>query len=74
MKCPRCLADDTYVCREGKENGQLVWTMHYCNACEFNWRDSEPEATINPDLRPSAFQLDPTRLKGFAVVIPPLKR
>lgn len=74
MKCPRCLADDTYVCREGKENGQLVWTMYYCNACEFNWRDSEPEATLDPDLRPSAFQLDPTRIRNAAVLIPPLKR
>jgi hypothetical protein len=48
--------------------------MYYCNVCDFNWRDSEPEATINPDLRPSAFQVDPTRLEDYEVVLPPLKR
>jgi C4-type Zn-finger protein len=74
MKCPRCLGSDTYVCKEGKEDGQLVWTMYYCNTCEFNWRDSEPAETIDPDLRPSAFQLDPTRLEDFEVVLPPRKR
>ena len=73
MNCPRCLTDDTYVCREGKEKGNLVWTMYYCNTCEFNWRDSEPETTLNPELRPHAFQLDPTRLDDFEVVIPRLK-
>lgn len=74
MKCPRCLASDTYVCKEGREDKRLVWTMYYCNVCDFNWRDSEPEATLNPDLRPSAFQVDPTRLEDYEVVLPPLKR
>jgi hypothetical protein len=74
MTCPRCLSDDTYTCREGKENGQVVWTMYYCNACDFNWRDSEPETTINSERRPSVFRMDPTQIENFDVVIPPLKR
>ena len=74
MNCPRCLAGDTYVCGKGKEKGKLVWTMYYCNTCDFNWRDSEPEATINPGLRPRAFQLDPTLLEEFEEVIPAPKR
>jgi len=74
MNCPRCLSDNTHVCREGREDGRLVWTMYYCSACEFNWRDSEPEATLDPGLRPTAFQLDPARLDAFPVVIPPMKR
>ena len=74
MKCPRCLTPDTTVCREGKENGKLLWTLYYCNACEFNWRDSEPKATIDPDLRPNAFQVDPARLDDFEILLPPLSR
>lgn len=74
MKCPRCLAGNTYSCKEGREEGRLIWTMYYCNACNFSWRDSEPEATINPDLRPSKFQVDPTRFEDFDVVLPPPKR
>jgi hypothetical protein len=56
------------------EKAQRVWTMYYCPACEFNWRDSEPEATLNPDLRPRAFQLNPSRLEDFEVVMPLPKR
>jgi hypothetical protein len=74
MKCPRCLSSDTYVCKEGREDKRLVWTMYYCRICNFNWRDSEPEATLNPELRPSVFQLDQTRFDDFEVVLPPRKR
>lgn len=73
MKCPRCLSESAYVCREGKENDRLVWTLFYCRTCEFNWRDSEPGETVDPGLRPSAFQMDPTRPEEYPVVIPPLK-
>ena len=52
---------------------QVVWALYYCNVCEFNWRDSEPKATIDPDLRPNAFQVDPTRLEDFEILLPPPK-
>ena len=74
MKCPRCLNEDNEICKQGIENGRTVWTMYYCPVCEFNWRDSEPAATLNPELRPRAFQLDPNRLEDFEVAIPLPKR
>jgi hypothetical protein len=74
VRCPRCLADDSYVCKEGREAGQTVWTVHYCRTCEFHWRDTEPEATLDPELRPPAFQLDLARPEPFDVILPPKKR
>jgi len=74
MRCPRCGSDYSYVCKEGREDGRTVWTAHYCRACDFHWRDTEPGATLDPELRPSAFQLDPNRLERFEVILPPKKR
>jgi vanillate/4-hydroxybenzoate decarboxylase subunit D len=73
MKCPRCQTADGTICKEGKENGQIVWTIYYCNACGFTWRDSEPEDTLDPNLRPAAFKLDPTRPADYPLIIPPRK-
>src|SRR3546814_8531211 len=42
LNCPRCGGDHTRVEYQGKEDGQVIWTVHYCTACCFTWRDTEP--------------------------------
>ena len=71
MKCPRCLGEQTHVCKEGREGQELVWTMYYCDACDFNWRDSEPQETLDPALRPPDLQVDTSNIGRYAVIIPP---
>lgn len=73
MRCPRCASEDTRLGSEGREADEIVWSVYVCSTCDFHWRDTEPAATIDPALRPAAFQLDPNRLEQFNVILPPKK-
>ena len=49
MNCPRCQAAKEHLRTEyeGREGGELVWTVFYCRRCSFTWRDSEPAESID---------------------------
>lgn len=69
--CPRCQGDQTRVEHEGVEDGQTVWTVYYCEACCFTWRDTEPAESIDASVRPKIFRVDPSEAERYPVIIPP---
>ena len=75
MNCPRCNAEKEH-CRvehEGREEGVLVWTVYYCEACAFTWRDSEPPESIDYEKRDAWFRVDPGQVEKYPQNIPPSK-
>ncbi|WP_372720462.1 non-oxidative hydroxyarylic acid decarboxylases subunit D [Immundisolibacter sp.] len=74
LNCPRCGGDQNRVEHQGKENGTVIWTVHYCTACCFTWRDTEPALSIDPAKRRKVFQIDPSHPERFGVVIPVVPR
>lgn len=67
--CPRCEAETTKQVHAGLENGAVLWRVFHCDHCAFTWRDSEPEASINPKRRPEWAQLKDVDLNGFKQII-----
>ncbi len=70
--CPRCQSANDQIRTEHKglnAQGELVWTIFHCNACEFSWRDSEPAISIDYDTREAFFRIDPK--KDYPVIMPP---
>lgn len=70
--CPRCQSDQqaSRVEHEGRNSqGELVWTIFYCTACSFSWRDSEPEESIVYAKRDPFSRVDLE--KQYPVVMPP---
>ena len=75
MSCPRCNTNQDR-CRlehEGRENGTLVWTVYYCEACSFTWRDSEPAESIDYKTRDPWFRVDANQADSYPHNIPPAK-
>ncbi len=75
MTCPRCKADNKYQRTEhqGRENGEIIWTIYYCQRCAFSWRDSEPAESIDYEVREAWFRVDPDRPEDYHHNIPPAK-
>ncbi|MAV30598.1 MAG: hypothetical protein CL866_11250 [Cycloclasticus sp.] len=72
ISCPRCQAAQDKIRNEHQGHdaqGDLVWTIYHCNACEFTWRDSEPATSIDYDTREAFFRVDPE--KPYPVIMPP---
>lgn len=69
LTCPRCNSAQTSTVWQGREAGVVVWTIHGCGACQFTWRDTEPERSIRYELRKNALRVDLN--KQYPVVIPP---
>jgi vanillate/4-hydroxybenzoate decarboxylase subunit D len=73
--CPRCQGDEK-TCRvehEGHDHqGNLVWTVYYCESCAFTWRNSEPEESIVYTKRDPFSRVDVER--DYPVVMPPPSR
>ena len=75
MSCPRCKAGQNH-CRiehEGTEQGELVWTVFYCQRCAFTWRDSEPPESIDHEKRGEWFEVDTDKPEQYPHNIPPAK-
>lgn len=75
MTCPRCQAKEKHVRTEyeGRESGELVWTVFYCQRCCFTWRNTEPAESIQHDLREEWFRVDPDSPEKYRQNIPPAK-
>lgn len=73
MNCPRCQSDEKHLRSEyeGRENGELLWTVYHCERCAFSWRDSEPAESIDYARRESWFQVDADDLDKYPQNIPP---
>ena len=73
MNCPRCQAKPKDCVQEcqGKEDGVVVWTVYHCTRCSFTWRDSEPDRSINYDVREAWFRVDPDQPDKYPDLIPP---
>jgi hypothetical protein len=56
---------------EGKENGEIVWTVRYCKRCCFTWRDIEPAQSIDYELRDPWFRVNPDEPEQYMYNIPP---
>ncbi len=73
MSCPRCASADEH-CRiehQGRQNGEIVWTIRYCQRCCFTWRDCEPARSIDYNKRDAWFRVDPDHPEQYAYNIPP---
>lgn len=75
MSCPRCQAkqQDLRTEHHGKEAGEIVWTVYYCQRCAFTWRDSEPSASIDYEARDAWFRADPDAMEKYPHNIAPAK-
>ncbi|MDE0285530.1 MAG: non-oxidative hydroxyarylic acid decarboxylases subunit D [Gammaproteobacteria bacterium] len=75
MNCPRCKSAQEHLRTEyqGREGGELVWTVFYCRRCSFTWRDSEPTETIDYEQRETWFRADPDHPEKYEHNIPPAK-
>ena len=75
MNCPRCKSAQENLRTEyqGREGGELVWTVFYCRRCSFTWRDSEPAETIDYEQREAWFRADPENADKYQHNIPPAK-
>lgn len=73
--CPRCraAAGDCRREHEGREGGQVVWTVWHCTRCRFTWRDSEPAASSDWNARPAWSRVDPTHPEHYRYNIPPAR-
>ena len=49
LNCPRCGGDQNRVEYQGKENGAVLWTVHYCTACCFTWRCASSQGIGSAD-------------------------
>jgi C4-type Zn-finger protein len=60
MNCPRCQStqDKVRVEYRGRDGHRIVWTVRYCTACAFTWRDTEPAESIDCQSRDAWFQID----------------
>lgn len=71
MMCPRCCRNDNpRVELRGMENGSVVWTLYYCERCNYSFRDTEEEAVLNPKKRKAIFQVDLDHLEHFKPMFP----
>ena len=75
MSCPRCQSETKYLRTEyeGREDGELVWTVYHCQRCAFTWRDSEPAASIDYAVRDAWFRVDADQLDQYPQNIPPAR-
>lgn len=75
MTCPRCQSSEEHLRTEyeGREEGELVWTVFYCRRCSFTWRDSEPAESIEYAEREAWFRADPDHPEKYGQNIPPAK-
>ncbi len=73
MNCPRCQAkpEDCVQECQGMEADVLIWTIYHCTRCSFSWRDSEPDSSINYDVREASFRMDPDQPEKYFNLIPP---
>jgi len=73
--CPRCEStrDDCRVEMEGKEDGQLVWTIFHCGRCSFTWRDTELPESIDINQRDPWFKVDPDDPDRYVNILPPTR-
>ena len=73
MNCPRCNSGEQYLrsVYQGREGGELVWTVYYCRRCSFTWRDSEPAESIDYGQREASFRADPDHPEKYKHNIPP---
>ena len=71
--CPRCGRPGPRREHEGREDGELLWTVWHCNACSFTWRASEPAESIDPEQRPAWFAVDPDDRARYHHNIPPAR-
>lgn len=72
INCPRCGAAEVHcpIQHEGIEDGRTMWRVYGCAKCAFNWRDCEPATSIDPALRDTFFQMDPTQPDDYPYNIP----
>jgi C4-type Zn-finger protein len=71
MLCPRCCKNEApRVELRGMENGTVVWTLYYCERCNYSFRDTEEEAVLNPKKRKAIFQVDPDHKERYAPMMP----
>jgi C4-type Zn-finger protein len=75
VNCPRCQSKkDTHrVEHQGRDGDRIVWTVRYCTACAFTWRDSEPAESIDYETRDAWFRVDASRPDSYPYNIPPAK-
>ena len=75
MNCPRCQSAEEHLRTEyeGREEGELIWTVFYCRRCSFTWRDSEPAESIDYAEREAWFRADPDHPEKYGQNIPPAK-
>ncbi|MBF6567288.1 MAG: hypothetical protein IVW54_00260 [Candidatus Binataceae bacterium] len=70
--CPRCRGERTETQYQGKEAGQVIWSVLHCQQCSFSWRDSEPPESISPAKRDPFFNVNPEEVKRYPIVLPPM--
>ena len=75
MTCPRCQAGEEHQRTEyqGKESGEVIWTVFHCLRCAFTWRDTEPAESIEYDKRDPWFRVDPDQPEKYQHNILPAK-
>lgn len=72
--CPRCDKSNLRLEHEGKENGQVVWSIYYCQECGYSFRDSESERVLVRENRPDEFNLKSTNPEDYPFMMPPNPR
>lgn len=56
MQCLRCGNDAAEKVADAPD-GSKAWEVYACSVCHYNWRTSEPDNILVPELRDPRFQL-----------------
>ena len=69
ITCGRCKSSDAVTDYEGRQDGEIVWTILRCPTCNFSWRDSEPASAIDPVTRSADFAVDAGSLQRYPKIL-----
>ncbi|MEL0082461.1 MAG: non-oxidative hydroxyarylic acid decarboxylases subunit D [Gammaproteobacteria bacterium] len=72
--CPRCDKTNLRLEHQGREQGEVVWTIFYCEDCGYSFRDSEDERVLVRDQRRPEFNLESTNPEDYPFMMAPNPR